>query len=342
MPPNMTGREKSLEIQPELIQNIHWGFYKTQVLASAVEVDVFTSIHAGNATVEKIARGTGLPLRSARMLLDALVGMGLLGKTRGLYKLEPEAKAFLVRGESNFLGAALQFDDFSRQGWTSLTEALRLGRPVGTAQAAGDRKAFFQELVKRIFPVSYASGVALCKKLGVGKTLRGQRVLDVGCGSAAWSIAFALADPTTKVVGIDYPEVIEVAQGYVQRFRLQKNYEFREGDFHQLPFEAEGYDLVILGHICHMEGEAATRKLLKKSFDALKPGGKLLVAEFIANDLRTGPELPLLFALNMLLHTEHGDVFTAKELKRWLNFVGFKKVAALAVQYPASVMVATK
>lgn len=338
----MSGREKSLEIQPELIQNIHWGFVKSQVLATAVEVDVFTSIHAGNATVEKIARATALPLRSARILLDALVGMGLLGKTRGLYKLEPEAKAFLVRGESQFLGAALQFDDFSRQGWTSLTEALRLGKPVGNAKSPTEGKAFFQELVKRIFPVSYASGVALCKKLGVGKTLKAQKILDVGCGSAAWSLAFALADPACKVVGVDFPEVVEVAQAYVQRFRLQKNYEFREGDFHQLPFETEGFDVVILGHICHMEGEAATRRLFKKAYDALKPGGKLLVAEFIANDLRTGPELPLLFALTMLVHTEHGDVYTAKDMKRWLNFVGFKKVATLSVQYPASVVVATK
>jgi len=338
----MSGREKSLEIQPELIQNIHWGFVRTQVLATAVDLDVFTSVHAGNCTVEKVARATGLPLRSTRMLLDGLVGMRLLGKTRGLYKLEPEAKAFLVRGESNFLGAALQFDDFSRQGWTSLTEALRLGKPVMKSGTPQDKKAFFQELVKRIFPVSYGSSLALCKKLGVGKTLKGQKILDVGAGSAAWSLAFALADSSSKVVAIDYGEVLEVAQSYVQRFRLQKQYEFRDADYNQVAFESESYDIIILGHICHMEGEAGTRKLLKKCFDALKPGGKLLIAEFIANDLRTGPEIPLLFAMVMLLFSEHGDVFTAKELKRWLNFVGFKKVAALAVQYPASVMVATK
>src|SRR5262249_23406031 len=155
---------------------------------------------------------------------------------------------------------------------------------------------------------SYASSVILCKKLGVGKTLRNLKILDVGCGSGAWSIAFALTDPQAKVVAVDFPEVLEVAQGYVQRFRLQKQYEFRSGDFHALSFELESYDAIILGHICHGEGEAATRKLLKKFYDALRPGGKLLIAEFIANDLRTGPELPLLFTMQMLLFTEHGDV----------------------------------
>jgi ubiquinone/menaquinone biosynthesis C-methylase UbiE len=338
----MSGREKSLEIQPQLIVNIHWGFARTQVLASALELDIFTVLNAGHNTVEKIARAASLPLRSTRMLLDALVGMGLVGKTRGLYKLEAEAKAFLVKGEVDFLGAALQFDDFTRQGWFGLTQALRQGKPAATNASPEQKKAFFQELVKRIFPSSYASSVALCKKLGVGKTLKNQKILDVGCGSAAWSIAFALADPAAKVVAIDSKEVLEVAQSQVQRFRLQKQFEFRDGDFNALPFEREAYDSIILGHICHGEGEASTRRLLKKCYDALKPGGKLLIAEFIANDLRTGPEIPLLFAMPMLLFTEHGDVFTAKEMKRWLNFVGFKKVAALAVQHPVTVMVATK
>ncbi|HCU24975.1 MAG TPA: hypothetical protein DF383_08160, partial [Deltaproteobacteria bacterium] len=336
------GKKKSLEIQPELIQNIAWGHVRTQVLATAVELDLFSAVHNGNGAVEKIARNLNLPLRSTRMILDALVGMGLVGKTRGLYKLEPEARTFLLRGEPGYLGAFLQFDEFSRHGWSALTHTVQSGKPLSEFVLPDYRKKFFQELVKRIFPLSYASSIALCKKLGIGKKLKNQKILDVGCGSAAWSIAFALADPQAQVTAVDFPEVLEITQNFVQRFRLQKQFELRGGDFHTLPFPAESYDAVILGHICHGEGEAATRKLLKKSYDALKPGGKLLIAEFIANDLRSGPELPMLFALNMLLFTEHGDVFTTKEMRRWLSFVGFKKIASMAVQYPVTVIAATK
>jgi SAM-dependent methyltransferase len=109
-----------------------------------------------------------------------------------------------------------------------------------------------------------------------------------------------------------------------------------------VPFERNAYDLVILGHICHGEGEAGSRKLIKKCFDALKPGGRILIAEFLSNDLKTGPEIPLLFAVNMLLLTPQGDVFSAKDFKRWLNLGGFKKVSTLAVQYPVSVVVGIK
>jgi Methylase involved in ubiquinone/menaquinone biosynthesis len=338
----MSGKEKSVEIQPELLQNIAWGYEATLILSAAIELDVCTAINVGNGTVEKIARAIGIPLRPARMLLDALVGMEVLGKARGAYKLTPESKAFLVKGEPDYLGSFLQVNQGRMMDWFKLTGALKSGRPLEKTGNPGDRQSFFAELVKEIFPISYASGVILCKKLGVGKSLKSMKVLDVGCGSAAWSIAFALADNTAQVTGLDFPEVLNVAKNYVQRFRLQKQFDFKPGDYHQVDFGHSAYDAVILGQICHIEGEAGTKKLFKKAFDALKPGGKLLVAEFIANDLRTAPKLPLMFAMNMLMYSEHGDVFTAKELKRWLDFTGFKKVSAQAVQYPASVMVATK
>jgi len=337
----MSGREKSVEIQPELILNTFWGFQRSHVLATAVELDIFSVAQAGNGSLEKIAKGLNTPLRSTRMLLDALVGIGLMHKAKGLYKLSPEAKAFLIKGEPDYLGSALAFDEAASKKWFHLTEAVRSGKPVAEIIGPEQRKIFFKELVKQIFPFSFASSVVLCKKLGVGKTLKAQKILDVGCGSGAWSIAFALADGATQVVALDYPEILEVTQAFIKRFRLQKQYTFKPGDFHDTHFES-GYDVIMLGHICHGEGEAQTRKLIKKAYDALKPGGRLLIGEFVANDLRTGPELPLLFALTMLLHTENGDVFTVKDLKRWLDFVGFKKISAQSVQYPATVVVAVK
>jgi len=337
----MSGREKSVEIQPELIQNLFWGLEKTHILITAVELDIFSVVQLGNGSLEKIAKGLNTPLRSTRMLLDALVGMGLLHKAKGLYKLSPEAKTFLIKGEPDYLGSFLVLDENASKKWFHLTESVRSGRPIQDFSSHDQRKNFFKELVKRIFPVSYASSVVLCKKLGVGKTLKAQKILDVGCGSGAWSIAFALADSSTQVVALDFPEVLEVTQTFIKRFRLQKQYSFKGGDYHDIPFDS-GYDVIILGQICHGEGEHQTRKLIKKCYDALKPGGRLLIGEFLANDLRTGPELPLLFTMTMLLHTENGDVFTVKDLKRWLDFVGFKKVSAQSVQYPATVVVAIK
>jgi len=338
----MSGKEKSVEIQPELIQNIRWSYSRGQTMVTAVQLDIFTIINDGQTTLEKVARALGSTHRAIRIFLDALVGMGLLGKARGNYKLTPESKEFLVKGEPNYMGPFILGMQGSEKAWESLTEIVKTGKPIPQFEDPQERTNFFKDLVKGIFPVSFSSGVILGKKLGVGKTLKNMKVLDLGCGSAPWSLAFSLADTSTQVVAVDFPEILDVAQSYVKKMHATRQYEFRPGDYHEVHLEKNAYDAVILGHICHMEGETGTRKLIKRSFDVLKPGGKLLVAEFIANDLRSGPELPLLFALNMLLMTEHGDVFTTKDLKRWMSLAGFNKVSAQAVQYPVTVMVGTK
>jgi ubiquinone/menaquinone biosynthesis C-methylase UbiE/predicted transcriptional regulator len=338
----MSGKEKSVELQPELIQNIHWSFARSQVLLSAMELDVFSIVHQGNTTLEKIARAIGSNHRAVRIFLDALVGMGILGKTRGNYKLTAESKAFLVKGESQYLGQFILGVAKSHRYWENLSQVIKNGQPLEMFSDPQEKVQFFKELVKGIFPASFSSGVILGKKLGVGKSLQNQKILDVGAGAAPWSLALALADSGARVTAVDFPDILEVAQGYIKKFHAVRQFEMRAGDYHEIPFERQGYDLILLGHICHMEGEAGSRKLIKKCYDALKPGGRILIAEFLSNELKTGPEIPLLFAINMLLFTPQGDVFSAKDFKRWLELSGFKKVSTLAVQYPCGVVVGIK
>ena len=62
----------------------------------------------------------------------------------------------------------------------------------------------------------------------------------------------------------------------------------------------------------------------------------------IPNDARTGPAVPLLFSLNMLLHTDYGDVFTMHELRQWLKEAGFKIIKTIAAPAPAPLILASK
>ena len=55
--------------------------------------------------------------------------------------------------------------------------------------------------------------------------------------------------------------------------------------------------------------------MIERAHRALRDQGLLLIGEFVPNDERTGPEVPLLFGLNMLVNTPHGDVFTMGEYR---------------------------
>ncbi|HLJ55660.1 MAG TPA: methyltransferase, partial [Chthonomonadaceae bacterium] len=103
-----------------------------------------------------------------------------------------------------------------------------------------------------------------------------------------------------------------------------------------------GHDIATLGHILHSEGEAKSRALLKKTFTALAPGGTIAIAEWIANEERTGPPSAMIFAVNMLVNTDEGDAFTFGEISRWLTEAGFIDARLMEVPGPGPLVLATK
>ncbi len=100
--------------------------------------------------------------------------------------------------------------------------------------------------------------------------------------------------------------------------------------------------MATLGHILHSEGRARSRKLLKKTFAALAPGGTIAVMEFLVNHDRTDPVVGLLFAVNMLVNTEEGDTFSFEEISGWLRGAGFVKPRLLKVPAVSPLVLATR
>ena len=168
------------------------------------------------------------------------------------------------------------------------------------------------------------------------------KILDVAAGSGAWSLAFAKAIPETRITSADFPEMTPITREFAEKYGVANRYDYLEGDLRQADFGRDTYDLVILGHIIHSEGEKHGKELLRKSYMALRPGGKLLIGEYVPNDSRTGPAMPVLFGLNMLLQTEEGSVFTLREYRAWLKAAGFGKVTTVPVPPPSTVILATK
>ena len=329
-------------ITPRPIFEEMWSHSRTQTLVAGIELDLFTHIAAGKHTPEEIARAVGASARGTARLLDALVGLGYLRKRGNRYALAPIAAQFLVRGKDSYCGDAARLPRLHWENWAHLAETVKTGRPRETHDSAEQAKEFFPQLVAGIFPASFAAAQAAVAALSQ-KTRRGiGRILDVAAGSGAWSLAFARTIPEARVTVVDFPEVTPITRKFAERFRLADRYDYSEGDLHQIDFGREAYDLVILGHIIHGEGEVRGNELIRKSGAALRRGGLLLIAEFIPNDSRTGPLIPLLFGLNMLLHTEQGDVFTMQQYRSWLRSAGFRKITTIQAPAPSPLILATK
>jgi 2-polyprenyl-3-methyl-5-hydroxy-6-metoxy-1,4-benzoquinol methylase len=288
---------------------------------------VFDALEKGAKTINALCVETGTSPRGLRIVLNALVGLDLLSKDEaGRYALTKESATFLVSGKSSFHGAFfLLTSEPMLSSWGKLHEIMRTGRPSHCINREGDGVAFFQQFVEDIFPIHYAGAQALAKALDVSKAESPVSVLDLAAGSGVWSIALAQHSPQVCVTAVDWPGIIAITQKVTARHRVADRYTFVAGDLHEADF-GQGHAIAILGHILHSEGEERSRQLIGKTFDALAPGGTIAIAEILVDVERRSAVPALIFAVNMLVNSDHGDTFTFDEIRSWLHDAGFERV----------------
>jgi ubiquinone/menaquinone biosynthesis C-methylase UbiE len=338
-----TSQSSALEISPQQVLEITWGFAVTQVITTALELNLFTCLDEGCATVEDLALETGSSKRALRILLDALVGMKHLEKAHGRYELAPLSRAYLSKKSPSYLGGLVLHGRQLQANWSRLTGVVRTGRPPHAIESEQDHGEFFAQFVDALQTLNSPAAAFAARELCPPGSSPGRRVLDVGAGSAVWSLAFARRDPQAQVTVADWPAVVErVTKKLVAREGASDRFDYLPGNFRQVDFGASKFDVAILGHICHSEGPVHTQKLFARVYTALKPGGHLLIAEMIPDDERREAAFPLLFAVNMLVNTEEGDTFTLEEYRAWLAAAGFHSVRTLAAPSPSPLIVASK
>ncbi len=334
---------KKKQVTPERLMELSFAYAPPLIISAGVTNKVFDSLEDGAKTSEQVAEETGASAHALRILMNALVGLDLLKKNRqGKYSLTPESAAFLLSNKpgthAGFFGTiAPQL--ISR--WLQLSDIVREGRPAVAVNQETEGTEFFSQLVENIIPMSYPPAQKLGDHLKLSKGRNEIRVLDLAAGSGIWGIALAERSPRVRVTAVDWAGMIPTTKRITQKFGVGDRFNYVEGDILDANF-GSGYDIATLGHILHSEGEERSRKLLKKTFRALKPGGVIAIAEWLVNDERTEPAHSLMFAVQMLVNTERGDTFSFNEIKSWLAEAGFKKVRKLEAPGPSPLILATK
>ena len=258
------------------------------------------------------------------MLLDACAAEGLLAREGGAFANTPVVEAFLVRGRPAYIAHGLKFAEDLYPAWGRLAELVKTGAPTMEPESVlGDDKEKTRAFVLAMH--ERARGMSAVLPHGVdfaGRT----RLLDVGGGPATYSIALVRQTPGLTSTVLDRPGVLEVTREIVDDHGCADRIQLLPGDYLTTPF-GSGYDSVLLSGMMHRETPDTCRMLLRKSFDALEPGGLVVVSDvFFENDDKSSPPFATYFALNMMMMCENGSAHAMTEMAAWMAEAGFGSV----------------
>ena len=134
------------------------------------------------------------------------------------------------------------------------------------------------------------------------------------------------ACPRGRAVVNDLDGVIDVARRKSTEHDVADRCEFRPGDFHTIRLEDGAYDIVVLGHVCRTEGPGGARHLVERAYSALRPEGRVVVADyFIGPNHKTNPHA-VLMGMTMMASTVNGFGVTTETATGWLTEAGFEAI----------------
>ena len=322
---------------PEEIRELANAFRESRVLLSAIELKIFTVLDKHLMTSEEVSKKINSDPRATDRLLNALCAMCILKKVHGKFYNTDLSSKYLVEGKSEFMGNLYHTNNLWYT-WSYLTESILKGTSSKGDQNKKDKDDWVENFIDAMHYRGVHQGKILAMMIDLANV---NKMLDVGGGSAAFSMEIVKKNPSIKATVLDLPHVIPLTKKYVEGEHLSVSFDFIEGDYLTKDFSGS-YDLILLSAIVHINSYEQNKKLIKKCADALNENGMIIINDFVMNEDRTQPSQGAVFSLNMLVGTANGDTYTEIEMKEWFEAAGVFKVERKNTSFGSDLMIGIK
>jgi 3-hydroxy-5-methyl-1-naphthoate 3-O-methyltransferase len=319
------------------------GYQSTAAVLAAYSLGVFRHLHQKPQILGDLTRATGADPRGMEALLDALVGLGLVHRHGATYVLPRDVAPYLVPGVDGDATGLVEMTSDLYMAWMDLARGLKEGAPryrlSSDALLAGD-----PERVRRYIRGTHTTGREAARRLiEMAPLLPGSTLLDVGGGSGIFAAEYARRTPGLKAILFDLPPTLEVAREILEREESGDLVEFVPGDYRNDSFPAP-VDAILLSNVLQTESEENAVGILRRSHEALRPGGTLLVHGSMG-DGGAVPEPPLALAsLFFYVLFDQGRAWSIDRVSEWLAKEGFgvRSAKPLGAPFHTRLIVATR
>ncbi|MGH3373143.1 MAG: methyltransferase [Actinoallomurus sp.] len=324
---------------PERIMQFATGYWATGLLGAAASLSVFTHLDGGADTADQVAAQAGISARGAQTLLDGLVGLGLAEVRDGRYRNSADATTFLVDGQPASLSSFAQLKLSHMGNLAALPEVIRAGGPVENPTTEVADNPHWEKVVPAIAAQSVPVATIAADMLRLAEA--GEiSILDIGGGSGIYSSIWLGLNPAARSTQLDWGPINAIARRLVAERGVADRFTCVDGDFHTTDFGTAAYDIVVYSHIAHQEGPEDNVAIFAKIRSALKPGGTLVICDYVVDDDRSGPPFALIFGSEMLLKSKQGGTWRRADYQAWLAKAGFEDVSFQSTPMPADLIFA--
>jgi 2-polyprenyl-3-methyl-5-hydroxy-6-metoxy-1,4-benzoquinol methylase len=295
----------------------------SHVYRTSLHSGVLDALSSGSMSAADVAAACGIVEGPTLLLLRTLESMGIVRSDDAGFTLTPLTQ-ILLQGGYRELG-----DEY----WAHLPKLLDTGKPMVRMDDSAESEKHYRSQAQALGWMLGPAADAAAEALEIGQTLKAPAILDVGAGSAIWSLTMARRDPGATVTAVDWPAVLEVAVATARRFGLEDRLTTITGNYHEVRYPETSFDLALLGNVTHLESPEGNRSLMIKIRAALNPGGRIVIFDVFPGQPR-GDLNRTLYALGLALRTEAGCVYSPEELGRLLGEAGFESPRLVNLPVP--------
>ena len=323
------------------ISAIIYGFMASKALFAALEFDLFTHIAQGAVSTSALAKAADIAENRLITLLAALKSLGLISEAGGRLINAPATARYLVAGAPGDFRDYVRLvnGEFGYESFRHLSAALR-----------GERifpdKGFYEGMIydagiggERFSSAQHTGSLGPARRLAKRLDLKNRhKLLDVGGGSGAYSIAFCAANPHLQATILDFPATMDTAKRYAEEAGLSDRISHLAGNAIKVEWPG-GHDVVLMSYVWSAVGEADIPVLAKRAAASLRPGGLVLIHDFMVDDGREGPPFAAWYLLGSILDNPRAVCLTPANVERVLRDVGFQ-IEGIETMLPGITMLA--
>jgi 3-hydroxy-5-methyl-1-naphthoate 3-O-methyltransferase len=315
-----------------LIWDTWLSIYRLPIMTVADEVGTFVALSAQSLTVEELASQLAVGARALAIHLGVLAALGFVEQHEGRWRATAATRTWLHPQAQGYQGPLLHGFRHSQPLHAQLLATLRpevKAEAHSSAAAEWERGELSPARAQGITAYMNAHSLAAATAVGVQPLFADVRkLLDVGGGSAIFSTEIAKSQPSLRATVMEIASVCAEADRYISASGQSSRVRTESVNMFTQPWPT-GYDAHFLSNILHDWSDETCRMLVKKSFDALPSGGRIVLHEMLMDDDGCGPLPAAAFSLLMLLGTR-GRQYSVPELRSFLEAAGFTAVEAFS------------